>query len=239
LNKLALLTGTETFCTRKPPSFYLTRGYRDPTVPITQYNGPCHVTLYHTYPLGVNRQVARTFQETRNWGLPSHINPPPAKTKRRGARVFTPCSPASSHLARSRLHNLLARVFTPYSPASSHLARPRLHTLLASVLTPCSPASAHLARPRLHTSLASIFTPCSPASSHLARPRLDTLLVHDEQKHPAHAPLNGRPSALEVIAPVSLSYMFTCTDVARPRLRRPLMLRTSQATMADDTVRIP
>jgi hypothetical protein len=115
-----------------------------------------------------------------------------AKTKRRGARVFTPCSPASSHLARPRLHTLLARVFTllarvftPCSPASSHLARPRLHTLLARVLTPCSPASAHLARPRrprLHTSLARVFTPCSPASSHLARPRLHTLLVHDEQR---------------------------------------------------------
>ena len=26
------------------PSFHLSRAYRDPTVPTTQYNGPCHVT---------------------------------------------------------------------------------------------------------------------------------------------------------------------------------------------------
>jgi hypothetical protein len=55
----------------------------------------------------------------------------------------------------------------------------------------------------------------------------DTKLSTNKQhslSRPAHAPLNGRPSALEVIAPASLSYMFTCTDVARPRLRRPLML---------------
>ena len=65
------------------------------------------------------------------------------------------------------------------------------------------------------------------------------VVVHDEQRRPAHAPMNGRPSALEVIAPVSLSYMFTCTVVARSRLCCPLMLRTSQATMADDDLRMP
>jgi hypothetical protein len=27
-------------------SFYLSRAYRDPTVPTTQYNGLCHVTLW-------------------------------------------------------------------------------------------------------------------------------------------------------------------------------------------------
>ena len=60
--------------------------------------------------------------------------------------------------------------------------------------------------------------------------------VHDGLLHLAHAPLNCRPSALEVIVPSSLTYMFTCTCVACPRLRPPLMLLTSPATMADDTL---
>ena len=51
-------------------------------------------------------------------------------------------------------------------------------------------------------------------------------------------PLNCRPSALEVMAPASLSYMFTCTGCARPRLRSPLMLLTLLSTMADDALRI-
>ncbi len=157
------------------------------------------------------------------------------------ARFFTPCSPASSHLARLHLHTVLASDCTPCLPVSSHLACQCLHTLLASVLTPCSPASSHLAHHCLDTLLAHVSTPCSPASSHLARHCLHVLLIHDEQRCPAHALLNGRPSALEVSAPTSLSYMFTCTNVARPCLLCPLMLRvrTSQATMADNDLRMP
>jgi hypothetical protein len=75
LEQTGFITGTETFCTRKSPSFYLTRGYRDPTVPITQYNGPCHVTLYHAYPLGVNHQVTRTFSGDKKLGTPSAHQP--------------------------------------------------------------------------------------------------------------------------------------------------------------------
>ena len=32
-------------------SFYLSRAYRDPTVPTTQYNGPCHVTSPKATPV--------------------------------------------------------------------------------------------------------------------------------------------------------------------------------------------
>ncbi len=126
----------------------------------------------------------------------------------------------STHHWHLKTKRRVDSVFTPCSLVSSHLARPHLDTLLARVFTPCSPVSAHLARqhcPRLHTSLALVFTPCSPASSHLARPRLHTLLVHDEQRCPAHAPLNGRPSALKVIAPTSFRSPVS-SHLARPHL---------------------
>jgi hypothetical protein len=141
-----------------------------------------------------------------------------AKTKRRGARVFTLCSPASSHLARSRLHTLLARVLTPCSPASSHLARPRLDTLLARVLTPCSPASAHLARtrrPRLHTSLASVFTPCS---STMNRDTLHThhwMVVRVPSKSLLHRHCHTRLRALTSHVPVCA--VLRCCARRRPR----------------------
>jgi len=149
LEQTSFINGTRNLLYPKIPFFLSSRAYRDPTVPITQYNGLCHVTLYHTYPLGVNHQVARTFQETRNWGLPSHINPPLARQNQKKRRP--------------RLHTLLARVFTPCSLASSHLARPRLDTLLARIFTPCSPASSHLARPSLQGTLTPSFPRRRPA----------------------------------------------------------------------------
>ena len=63
----------------KIPFFVSSRAYRDPTVPITQYNGLCHVTLYHTYPLGVNHQAARTFSGDKKLGTPSAQHPPLAR----------------------------------------------------------------------------------------------------------------------------------------------------------------
>ena len=46
-------------------SFYLSRAYRDPTVQTTQYNGLCHVTLYHNYPLWSTIKLQEPSQETR------------------------------------------------------------------------------------------------------------------------------------------------------------------------------
>jgi hypothetical protein len=133
LEQTGFINGNRNLLYPEIPFFLPSRAYRDPTVPITQYNGLCHVTLYHTYPLGVNHQVARTFQETRNWGLPSHINPPLARQNQKKRRP--------------RLHTLLARVFTPCSLASSHLARPRLDTLLGRL---CRDLWSADRRPRPH-----------------------------------------------------------------------------------------
>ena len=68
LEQTALYSVAQTLYTRS--LFLSSRAYRDPTVPITQYNGLCHVTLYHTYPLGVYHQASRTFSGDKKLGTP-------------------------------------------------------------------------------------------------------------------------------------------------------------------------
>jgi hypothetical protein len=99
------------------------RGYRDPTVPILSLRITDPVTSHciTLTLLGSTVKLQEPFrrQETGDSHRTSthHWR---AKTKRRGARVFTPCSPASSHLARSRLHNLLARVSSGKNSRNFH-----------------------------------------------------------------------------------------------------------------------
>jgi len=62
LEQTGFINGNRNLLYPEIPFFLPSRAYRDPTVPITQYNGLCHVTLYHTYPLGVNHQPYRFFQ---------------------------------------------------------------------------------------------------------------------------------------------------------------------------------
>ena len=68
LEQTTLYSVAQTLYTRS--LFLSSRAYRDPTVPITQYNGLCHVTLYHTYPLGVDHQASRTFSGDKKLGTP-------------------------------------------------------------------------------------------------------------------------------------------------------------------------
>ena len=111
----------------KLPFFLSSHAYRDPTVPTTQYNGLCHVTLYHTYP---HRSKPSSFQEnlkTKKTGDSSHTNPPLAcSTPQYAARVTRKTEHECAE-KEPELPNLLVLVWTPCSPASSHLARPRLH----------------------------------------------------------------------------------------------------------------
>ena len=76
LEQTSFINGNKNLLYPKIPFFLSSRAYRDPTVPTTQYNGLCHVTLYHTYPLGSTIKLQEPSQETRNWGLPARINPP-------------------------------------------------------------------------------------------------------------------------------------------------------------------
>ena len=63
LEQTGFINGNRNLLYPEIPFFLPSRAYRDPTViPITQYNGLCHVTLYHTYPLGVSHQPHRFFQ---------------------------------------------------------------------------------------------------------------------------------------------------------------------------------
>jgi hypothetical protein len=75
LDKTGFINGNRNLLYPKIHFFLSSRAYRDPTVPITQYNGLCHVTLYHTYPLGVNHQAARTFSGDKKLGTPSAQQP--------------------------------------------------------------------------------------------------------------------------------------------------------------------
>jgi hypothetical protein len=145
-------------------------GDRDTTVPVTQCNELCIVTLYHTYP---------------RWSKPSSFNDTPfivlTETKFRHldhphlqSLKFKPCSPVSSHLDRTRLHPLIARVCTPCLYTSSHLDHPSLHPLIARICTPCWRSSSHLERLLLVTLIARVCTPDAPA--HLACARLHTLI---------------------------------------------------------------
>jgi hypothetical protein len=44
---------------KNEPFFYRTRAYRDPTVPVTQYNGLCHVTEDQPESPGIRISVAQ------------------------------------------------------------------------------------------------------------------------------------------------------------------------------------
>jgi hypothetical protein len=74
-NKNCFINGNKNLLYPQIPFFLSSRAYRDPTVPTTQYNRLCHVTLYHTYPLGVNHQVARTFSGDKKLGTPCAHQP--------------------------------------------------------------------------------------------------------------------------------------------------------------------
>jgi hypothetical protein len=73
----------------KLPFFLSSHAYRDPTVPTTQYNGLCHVTLYHTYPHRSNHQASRKISKPRKLGLFAHQ--PPI-----GLQYTTTCSPSNT-----------------------------------------------------------------------------------------------------------------------------------------------
>ncbi len=82
-----------------PNLFYRAGAYRDPTVPTTQYDGLCHVTLYHTDPLGVNHQASRTIVGDQKLGTPRapthhwHATP-----KQQAPQITTTTEHKQSHL---------------------------------------------------------------------------------------------------------------------------------------------
>ena len=49
--------------------------YSDPTVPVTQCNGLCHVTLSHNYPLGAKHQFSRTARKNKKLRAPNTHHP--------------------------------------------------------------------------------------------------------------------------------------------------------------------
>jgi hypothetical protein len=71
-----LYYGTETFCTRNSLSFYPHERTVTPRYLTTQYNGLCHVTLYHTYPHRSNHQAFKNLLRRQETGDSSHTNPP-------------------------------------------------------------------------------------------------------------------------------------------------------------------
>jgi hypothetical protein len=64
LEQTGFINGNRNLLYPKIPFFLSSRAYRDPTVPITQYNGLCHVTQIGVRDHGFVYQIA-----TRNHGF--------------------------------------------------------------------------------------------------------------------------------------------------------------------------
>jgi hypothetical protein len=106
---------------REPPSI----GNRDTTVPVTQCNRPCHVTLSHTYSSNTKTAPPHRALQTRSkHPLNTLID-----------RICT-------HLACTRLHLDHPRPHTPCLHTSTLIDRICTHLELAHV---------YLDRPHLHT----------------------------------------------------------------------------------------
>ncbi len=125
-NKTDFITGTETFCTRNSLSFYphartVTPRYLPPSI-TDSVTSHC-ITLIL---IGQTIKLPGKSQNQENRGLFAHQ--PPI-----GLQYTTICSTSNTKTEHKcaemepELHNLLVRVLTPCSPASSHLARLRLH----------------------------------------------------------------------------------------------------------------
>ena len=128
--KTNFITGTGTFCTRNSLSFYphtrtVTPQYLPPSI-----TDSVTTLSRHTVSHLSSSVKPSSFQEnlkTKKTGDSSHTNPPLAcSTPQYAARVTRKTEHECAE-KEPELPNLLVLVWTPCSPASSHLARPRLH----------------------------------------------------------------------------------------------------------------